>query len=132
MPCFEHNRKWQMFESRSKLAHKLHTARKESELQNKTASVTENSERYPAISQQTRSESEIARDLVQEFNLRELKVHLVKLSDRQVEKLTRQKQSSDKFINSEKHSPDVSDVETEQDVTQTTSSEGKHQVLLPL
>jgi hypothetical protein len=122
-----------MFESRSKLAHKLHTTRKDSAFQNKTASVTENSERSPAISQQTRSESENARDLVHEFNLREVKVSLVKLSDRQVEKLT-QKQSSDKFIDSEKHSlasPDVSDVETEQDITQlATSSDGKHQVLL--
>jgi hypothetical protein len=122
-----------MFESRSKLAHKLHTTRKDSALQNKTANVTENSEKSPAISQKTRSESENARDLVHKINLRELKVSLVKLSDRQVEKLT-QKQSSDKFIDSEKHSlasPDVSDVETDQDITQlATSSDGKHQNLL--
>jgi hypothetical protein len=117
MPCFEHNRKWQSFESRSKLAQHSLAAN-----QNKTA----------VSSQQTRSVSEKARDLVHEFNLRELKVCLVKLSDKQVEKLT-QKQSSDKFINSEKHSlasQDVSDVETDQNITQlATSSEGKHKYL---
>jgi uncharacterized cupredoxin-like copper-binding protein len=113
------------------LANNLHATRKASALQNKTASVTENSEKSPAISQQTQSVSENARELVQEFNLRELKVNLVKLSDKQVKKLT-QKQSSDKFIDSKNHShasPDVSDVETNQDATQLViSSDGKHMI----
>jgi glutamyl-tRNA reductase len=102
MPCFEHNRKWQSIESRSKLAHKLHTTRKASALQNKTASVTEASKestseyseisRSPAISQQTRSVSANASDtynpsdLVNKLNLKE--GDLDKLSDSLIEKLT--------------------------------------------
>jgi hypothetical protein len=86
-----------MFESRSKLAHKLHAAR--NVCQNKTA----------AILQQT------ARDIVLEFNLRELRVRLVKLSDSQIEKL-KHTHSGDKSASSR----------ASQDVT---SSEGKHDIV---
>jgi hypothetical protein len=97
--CFEQTRKWQMFESRSKLAHTLHAAR--NVCQNKAA----------AISRQT------TRDLVLEFNLRELRMRLVKLSDSQIEKLTHT-HSGDKSTSS-RASQDV-------DQQQATSSEGKH------
>jgi hypothetical protein len=92
-----------MFESRSKLAHKLHAAR--NVCQNKAA----------AISRQT------TRDLVHEFNLRELRVRLVKLSDSQIEKLT-YTHSGDKSTSSGA-SQDV-------DQQQATSSDGKHAFLL--
>ena len=101
VPCFEKTRKWHMFESRSKLAHKLHAARNASARQNKAVTA--------AISRQTTS----ARDLVAKFNLRELRVRLVKLSDSVIEKLTHT-HCRDIFISSGKHSQDV------------TSSEGKH------
>jgi hypothetical protein len=88
-------------ESTSKLVHKLHAA--PNARQNKSA-----------ISQQTTS----ARDLVHEFNLRELRVRLVKLSDSQIEKLTHT-HSGDKSASSL----------ASQDVT---SSEGKHDIVLRL
>jgi hypothetical protein len=57
------------------------------------------------------------RDLVLEFNLRELRVQLVKLSDSQIEKLTHT-HSGDKSTSSHA-SQDV-------DQQQATSSDGKH------
>jgi hypothetical protein len=84
------------FESTSKLAHKLQAAQ----------NVRPNKAVTRAISQQK------TRDLVLEFNLRELRVRLVKLSDSQIEKLTHT-HSGDKSTSSR----------SSQDVT---SSDGKH------
>jgi hypothetical protein len=83
--------------STSKLAHKLHAA--PNARPNKAA-----------ISPQT------TRDLVLEFNLRELRVRLVKLSDSQIEKLTHI-HSGDKSASS----PASQDV---------TSNDGKHVIVL--
>jgi hypothetical protein len=93
------------FESTSKLAHKLHAAR----------NVPPNKAVTRAISRQT------TRDIVLEFNLRELTmVHLVKFSDSQIEKLRHT------------HSGDKSATSASQDVDQqqATSSVGKHTFLI--
>jgi hypothetical protein len=89
--------------NRSKLAHKLHAAR--NVRPNKAA----------AISPQT------TRDLVHEFNLKELRVRLVKLSDSHIEKLTHT-HSGDKSTSSL--------VSQYVDQQQATSSDGKQTFLL--
>jgi glutamyl-tRNA reductase len=136
-----------MFESRSKLAHKLHTTRKTSALQNKIASVTEAGKesvseyseisRSPAISQQTRSVSANASDtynpsdLVNRLNPK--KGDLDKLSDSLIEKLTHEITST---LNNTRDSNKTGqlasfksecEVKTDQDVTDLgLLNDGKH------
>jgi hypothetical protein len=93
-----------VFESTSKLAHKLQAAR----------NVRPNKAVTRAISRQKKKK------LVLKFNLRELRVRLVKLSDSQKEKLT-QTHSGDKSASS-LASQDV-------DQQQAASSDGKHSFL---